>query len=315
VLYVPAAFRGQRVVVVGDTMLDQNLRTVRSYRHAGEDVTVISAHRELSFPGGAANTAANVSSLGGEAVHLGVVGCDAAAAELRVALARAEVRPVFVVEAGRPTTTKQRIHTQERPVVRIDTESTEAIGEQTERTLLLHCLAELAGASALVISDYRKGAVTASLAGCLVAHARTLAIPSIVDSKSVDLDPFAGCTLFRSNRQELEAVAGRELPDDGERMAAATGVSRTLGGAAVVVTDGPRGVLLVDADGNHHHATPARPDVIRSVVGAGDTLTACLALACAAGMDLADGLDLAMQAAAEAVAGTDTTAVRGYVNE
>jgi D-beta-D-heptose 7-phosphate kinase/D-beta-D-heptose 1-phosphate adenosyltransferase len=312
-VYVPAEFRRQQVVVVGDTMLDRSLRAVRSYRHPGEDVIVISAYREFSFPGGAANIAANVRSLGGEALHVGVVGDDENAAQLRAALRRCEVRPLLVVDPARPTTTKLRIHHEERPVVRVDTESTEPIGGPIERTLLSLCRAPLAAASALVVSDYGKGVVTTSLARSLIGQARAMAVPCIVDSKSLELDHFKGCTVFRSNRHELESVLRRELFGDGELSAAARSVSRTLGGAAVVVTDADRGILLVDPAGNHCHVDPPRRDVVRSVVGAGDTVTACLALAWAAGMDPRDAIDLAVRAAADAVASADTTAVRGHL--
>jgi bifunctional ADP-heptose synthase (sugar kinase/adenylyltransferase) len=66
--YVPARFRQQRIVVVGDTMIDKSIKSGRSYYHQGEGL-VISIYSEANFPGGAGNVAANISSLGGEAVH------------------------------------------------------------------------------------------------------------------------------------------------------------------------------------------------------------------------------------------------------
>jgi D-beta-D-heptose 7-phosphate kinase/D-beta-D-heptose 1-phosphate adenosyltransferase len=155
--------------------------------------------------------------------------------------------------------------------------------------------------------------VTASLAKSLLARARSLGIPAIVDSKSSDIGHFGGCAVFKSNRHELEAVVQRELQSERECEAAARLVSRALGGATVVVTDGERGILYVDSDGNYYRATPPRGRAIKSVIGAGDTVTASLALASAVGMDLADVIDLALHAAAEAVANADTTAVRGHI--
>nr|WP_062339432.1 PfkB family carbohydrate kinase [Herbidospora sakaeratensis] len=310
---VPAEFRLQRVVVVGDAMVDTYLRSRRSYHHETEGQTVISAYAATHFPGGAANVAANIGSLGGQAVHLGVVGDDEASANLHAALERGDVRPVLVVDPLRPTTTKLRVYDGDSAVVRVDTESTEPIGDQVERDLLLACLAELDDASALVVSDYRKGVVTASLAKNLLKRAHALGIPAIVDSKSADLRHFEGCTVFKSNLGELESVIRRRLMSTDERIAAARWVSGILGGATVVVTEGEHGILRVDPDGGSHRAAPPRPDAVRSVIGAGDTVAACLALACAAGMDVAEGVDLALRAAAEAVADVNTAAVRGHI--
>lgn len=311
--YVPAKFRQQRVVVVGDTMIDKSIKSGQSYYHQGEGLVVISTYSEANFPGGAGNIAANISSLGGEAVHLGVVGDDKDATELRNSLQGSEVRAILVVDTTRPTTRKLRIYQNDGPIVRVDTESTDPIGEKIERMLLSQCFIELDEASALVISDYRKGVVTASLAKSLVARARSLAVPTIVDSKSPDIRHFGGCAVFKSNRHELEAVLQRELPSANEKVAAARSISRALGGATVIVTDGERGITQVDSDGNYHHAAPSQSKAVKSVIGAGDTVAACLALACSAGMDIADGVDLALHAAAEAVSNVDTTAVCGHI--
>ncbi len=312
-LYVPAEFRQQRIVVLGDTMIDKSIKSGRSYHNQSEGLVVISTYSEANFPGGAGNIAANISSLGGQAVHLGVVGDDNDAAELRSALQSRGVRSSFVVDPTRPTTRKLRIYVDGRPIVRIDTESTEPIGAQIERTLLSECFRELAEASALVVSDYRKGVVTPSLAKMLVARARSLAIPTIIDSKSRHIRHFAGCAVFKANRQELEAVLQREIPSDNEAVAAARSISAVLGGAVVIVTDGERGIVQVDSDGNYHHATPSQGKAVRSVTGAGDTVAACVALGCSAGMHITDGVDLALRAATEAVTNLDTTAVLGHI--
>ncbi|MFI0482814.1 bifunctional heptose 7-phosphate kinase/heptose 1-phosphate adenyltransferase [Actinomadura sp. 9N215] len=309
---MPSEFRGRRIVVVGDAMIDKSIRSGRSYHHQDEDLLVVSAYLENGFPGGASNIAANVSALGGEAVHLGVVGDDGDAAELRAALRRSGVGHILVADPSRPTTKKLRIYHGERPVVRVDTESTEPIGDLAARKLLAQCLGALDGASALVLSDYRKGVVTAPFTRSLLARARSLALPVIVDSKATNIGHFEGCTLFKANRHELEAVLRCELSHESGCGTAVKAISKILGGSMVVMTDGERGVLYLDSDGHCHRAFPPPGRTVTSVVGAGDTVTAVLALGIAVGMDMPDVADLALHAAAEAIASADTTAVRGH---
>ncbi len=309
-IYVPTAFSQQRVIVVGDTMIDKFVRAQGSYYHQGEQLPVLETYSAIDRPGGAGNIAANIVSLGGEAIHIGVVGDDDDAGDLRSALQSSKVRSTLIVDSTRPTTRKLRIHQNGKPLVRVDTESTDPVAAEVERQVVSLSLAALPKASALVISDYRKGVVTPPVAKRLVGRARSLGLPAIVDSKSPDIRDFRGCTVFKSNRHELEAVLGRELLSEKEKVVAARSISRTLGGAIVIMTDGERGLIQVDEDGNYHHARSHAKD-IKSVVGAGDTVAACLALACSAGMDITDGVDLAALAAAEALGSFHTTSVRG----
>jgi rfaE bifunctional protein kinase chain/domain len=313
VLLVPEEFCQHRVVVVGDAMLDTTIRSDSAYWHPGERALIISTYRQEQFPGGAANIAANISSLGGTAIHLGVVGDDEDAAHLRAALTGAGVQPMLVVDPTRPTTRKLRVYHDAHLIIRVDSESTDPVGEGIGLTLLTGGLAGPDEASALVLSDYGKGAVTASLARGLLAKARSLGMPTIVDSKSRSIRHFEGCAIFKANRHELEALLRCELSSDRDRVAAAGSVSSVLAGATVVVTDGERGITYVDADGSYRHVAPPPGGTVKSVVGAGDTVTACLALARAAGMSMTEAVDLALHAAAEAVVHADTTAVRGHV--
>jgi ribokinase len=87
-----------------------------------------------------------------------------------------------------------------------------------------------------------------------------------------------------------------------ERTAAA---ARALGertGAAVVVTLGGDGVLVVRPDGTTEHL-PARPTTVRDTTGAGDAFNGVLAAYLAAGEDLATAVRAANTAAALSVTG------------
>ena len=70
--------RGQRILVVGDMMLDEFLWGSVSRISPEAPVPVVKVTRQSFHLGGAGNVACNVRALGGEAVVVGVVGRDPA---------------------------------------------------------------------------------------------------------------------------------------------------------------------------------------------------------------------------------------------
>src|SRR5262245_57073697 len=156
-------FRGCPVLVVGDLMLDEFVWGHVSRISPEAPVPVVEVSRRTFTPGGAANTAANVGSLGGKPVLAGVVGDDPDGTRVTELLQGegVEVAPV-VRDPARPTTTKTRVVAHSQQVVRIDHERPGPIPEPVEVELLARIRAALAGVRACVVSDYGKGVVTAS---------------------------------------------------------------------------------------------------------------------------------------------------------
>ncbi|MGH7344599.1 MAG: PfkB family carbohydrate kinase, partial [Candidatus Rokuibacteriota bacterium] len=101
---------GQRVVVVGDLILDEYLfgKPGRISREA--PVLILRFSERQVFLGGAANAAHNAHALGARVTPIGVIGPDSAGTEL-VALFRAAgiATDGIVTEGGRTTPMKTRI--------------------------------------------------------------------------------------------------------------------------------------------------------------------------------------------------------------
>src|SRR5205809_459204 len=117
-------FAGRRVVVWGDLMLDRYLwgRVDRISPEA--PVPVVEIERETFTLGGAGNVAANLRSLGAEAILAGVVGSDDEGERLVETLRARGVDTTLVQrDAARPTTVKTRIVAHSQQVVRADRES------------------------------------------------------------------------------------------------------------------------------------------------------------------------------------------------
>lgn len=293
---------GRRVVVVGDIMLDRFLfgRVDRISPEA--PVPVLRFERETRRLGGAANVAANVRALGGQAVLIGVSGVDEWGAALRQDLRSAGIEASIIEDPGRPTTCKVRLATsRNQQVARVDYESDREIDQPLAAAVLMAALAALSDTAggALVISDYLKGVVTAPLMASLVAGAARAGIPVIADPKTADAARYRGATIITPNHHEAEAMAQRRIRTDDEAREAARTIRERSGAQSVLITRGEHGMWLLDGSSGAlaEAALPASAREVSDVTGAGDTVVAALALGIAAGLTLLESADLANRAA------------------
>ena len=265
--------------------------------------------RELRL-GGAANTAANVRSLGARATLSGIVGEDVGAAQLHRLLAEGGIDAEAVTDPSRPTTHKTRIVARGQQVVRIDHEHAGA--PSAEVAARLHdTLAKAVGeADAVIVSDYAKGVVSREACAVVVEAAKRRGCPVVIDPKRNDLGIYGGATVITPNLLELEAAAGRALHATDEIIAAMRELLPTLRGSAILTTRGGDGMTLLEPEHAPVHFRATARSVF-DVTGAGDTVVATLALALASGVPMADAIVVASAAAGVAVskAGTATVSV------
>ena len=294
---IAAGFSAARVLVVGDVMLDQFLvgRVTRISPEA--PVPIVQFEREENRIGGAANVAHNVAALGGHVDLVGLVGRDAAAATLARELAAQRISTSGLVEdASRPTTMKVRVVTdRHQQVARLDYERDEEVGGATEAALVERAEALAAGAGAIVISDYLKGAITRRLVAALVAAAADRHIPLLVDPKIPHLDYYGEATLVTPNHHEAEAATHQHIRNNADVSRAAAAFRERARCKGVLITRGEHGMWLL-ADGVEG-ALGATAREVADVTGAGDTVIATLALSLAAGATTAEAAYLANVAA------------------
>ena len=301
------AIQGRRVLVVGDVMLDHFV-SGRVERVSPEaPALVVNVTEERTLLGGAANVAANVASLGGTAVLVGVVGQDAAALQLAALLTEgAGVVDALLRLPGRPTTQKTRYLGGDRHLLRADRERI-GLDEAAERWLVETACARLADCHAVVLSDYAKGVVSPAVARAIVAAARAAGIPVAVDPKRADLSIFKDASLLTPNRKEMRLATGEDCEDEASQDRAGAAAAAAAG-AAVLLTLSEQGVALYQA-GAEAWRDPARARVVRDVSGAGDTVVAAAALALAAGASMREAAHFANAAAAVVVGKSGTACV------
>ena len=208
---------GRVVGVIGDIMLDHYFGGVVERVSPEAPVPVIRTTIEKFVPGGAANTALNVVSLGAKAELVGVVGRDSQAKKLLEILKKNGVscRGVFADRARR-TTEKIRITASNQQIVRIDREDAFLVKKNIERRLSDFISSRISGWDAVVISDYAKGIFTPGLAAKIVELARKHRKPIIADVKPANLELFKGVTVISPNKKEAEQAFGREIGSEKE---------------------------------------------------------------------------------------------------
>jgi D-beta-D-heptose 7-phosphate kinase/D-beta-D-heptose 1-phosphate adenosyltransferase len=305
-----ASFQGKHVVVVGDVMLDEYVRGDAARISPEAPVPVVDLTERLLMPGGAANAAANIVSLGAKATIVGIVGADLQAEQLRTAMTERGIgADALVTTKDRPTTHKLRIVARTQQIVRVDVESREKLSEDGEAKLIAQIMESSFDAQAIVISDYAKGVATDYVVKACIEAGKLHGIPLVVDPKARDFSKYAGATIITPNLLELEVAAGVSTPNTDEAIVAAgRALLERVGGAQILVTRGAAGMTLLSPGKEPLHL----PTVARSVydvTGAGDTVVGTLTLALAAKVPMVDALVLASHAASIAVGRPGTVAV------
>ena len=295
VLQLIQRMKSSRVAVIGDIMLDRYLIGDTDRLSPEAPVPVVTVAERHAALGGAANVAANVAALGARCLLVGVVGDDGDGAAIRQELAVARLEDRFVLTvAGRPTTSKTRIIARGQQIVRIDDEVNSLVDGQDLTRLVSAARDALADADALLLEDYNKGALSPNLIVSVMEVARRRGIPIVVDPKYRQFFEYQGATVFKPNRRELESALGAAV--DLQNGNALPEVLARLKVDNLLVTLGPEGMVLVTKDGDLTQI-PSIARQIYDVSGAGDTVTAWLGAALAAGASVREAAQLANYAA------------------
>jgi D-beta-D-heptose 7-phosphate kinase/D-beta-D-heptose 1-phosphate adenosyltransferase len=298
--YLLERFRSVRALVVGDLMLDRYVSGSVDRVSPEAPVPVVKVELERIAVGGAANVAANVTGLGGLCAVIGCVGEDGEGSALLDALAACGVVCAGVLPTpGRPTTVKTRVLARHQQVVRFDREVDEPAAVDVARALAERVRALASGCDVLIVQDYDKGTLAPGVVDAVREVATARRLPWVVDPKRRSFFAYGGATVFKPNARELREALGEEIrPDDAAWMSDA----RTrLGCEHLLVTLGERGMSLQSAGSPLIHLPAVARDVF-DVSGAGDTVTAAVALALAAGAAVSEAAAFATHAAAVEVA-------------
>jgi rfaE bifunctional protein kinase chain/domain len=289
-------FPKRRIIVVGDLIADQFLNGKISRVSREAPVFILKHESTDTLPGGAANAAANIASLGGKAVLVSPVGCDKNGDLVMAQLVVAGVADnALVREPSLTTTTKLRVlagqhYAARQQVIRIDYESSPELPDEVQSRLVENLCTEVDRADAVIVSDYGCGAVFPEIYAAALAKAKLRKIPIVVDSR-YRLTDFAAATTATPNREEVETLI--DNPITHERC---NRLREQLNYDALLVTNGNKGMMLLEKDQPPVELDAVGPKEPVDVTGAGDTVIAAYTMALACGGSFADAAMIANHA-------------------
>jgi D-beta-D-heptose 7-phosphate kinase / D-beta-D-heptose 1-phosphate adenosyltransferase len=279
-------FSRLRVLVAGDAMLDEYWFGDTARISPEAPVPVVRARSSEQRPGGAANVALNLASLGVSTALAAVIGADHRGKLLTELIEQRGVRCELVRSPSVPTVHKLRVIARSQQLIRVDAEESLASCAEDFGKLFAKLVR---GVDAVVLSDYAKG--TLSRAPDLVAACRSAGVRAFIDPKGTDFKRYRGAFALTPNRGEFEAVVGA-CADEAELLRKGDALCAELELQALLVTRGEQGMTLFRR-GASALTLQAEAREVFDVTGAGDTVIALLAAGVAAGLDLADAAALA----------------------
>lgn len=284
-------------MVVGDLVWDEFIWGKVERISPEAPVPVVLETRRSYMPGGAANVANNLRSIGCAVSLVGKVGDDAEGKTLLEDIKKLGIATNGILcDKKSPTIVKTRVIAQHQQVVRVDRE-TVGLSPDFANQLATFIIKQLPAFDAIIIEDYGKGVINPGLLHKVFPVARQLNKVIAVDPKEDHFDFYAGATVITPNRKEAEnAVSYLKIKDDQNRFrmnvarlntdkdlnSAGKELLRYLDLEAVLITLGEQGMRLFEKDKPPLHIDTVAQEVF-DVSGAGDTVIAVFTAALASG--------------------------------
>ncbi len=320
-----AKFKGKRLLVIGDLVLDRYIKGHVSRISPEAPVPIVLQNESFFTPGGASNVANNLSSLGADVTLVGKVGDDIEGAILKKELVRRKIHTNGVfIDKKMDTIFKTRIIAQHQQVVRVDRETPPTTGEDAvkKNKILPFLRRTFSTYEAVIISDYGKGMVDMGLLAQVHELAFKHKIPVVVDPKLEDLRAYGQATCITPNKKEAETalmaipaetrktfgIISQKLDKKEEIIANGRGLLAYLGIESLLITLGEHGMYVFE-NNRHPFPIPTRAREVYDVSGAGDTVISVFALCLAAGADKRKAADIANYAAGVVVGKMGAVAV------
>ena len=312
-------FINQKILVIGDLILDRYIYGAVSRISPEAPVPVVQVTNEKNMPGGAANVARNVRSLGGNVVLSGIVGQDQSGRDLLSILSDEGIATDGVMSLPQlRTTVKTRILAEHQQVVRVDRDDPVSLPADMLSEFCRIAADAVSHVSGVIIEDYAKGTVQQEVVDVVLAAAKKQGVLIAFDPKENSNLKIDGISVATPNRKEtfvLACLPEMSTPDDPLKdkalLRAADILLEQWTPDFLIVTLGSHGMLLISKNQKPCRVHTVAQEVF-DVSGAGDTVVAAALLALCAGADHNQAAELANCAAGVVVGkvGTATCTVK-----
>ena len=300
--------RSQRILVVGDLMLDEFIWGKVSRISPEAPVPIVEVSHQSYYPGGAANVARNLREFTPHVAVMGVVGSDAPAEQLRGLLTANGIDIAAIQQLpAYQTIVKTRIIARQQHVVRVDRESTLGPDPACHTAAVARFEGMLEDIDAVIIEDYAKGFLQQAFVDEITTLARAAGKIVTVDPNPRNDLRWRGVTAIKPNRAEAFHAAGLPLTDasgpaaeDTALLAAGARLLEKWDTEMLLITLGEQGMLLLRRGAPPRILAPCTREVF-DLSGAGDTAIALFTLALAAGAPAEQAAEVANHAASVVV--------------
>jgi rfaE bifunctional protein kinase chain/domain len=265
--------------------------------------------------GGAANTAHNITALGGACHAIGICGKDEYAHKLAHVLETCGITHSLVEDSTRPTTVKTRIlsknHAQLQQLLRLDRISHKQTSPEISELLAQKLQSAAKDYQAVILSDYRAGVISDTVIEACRAVAKLTNILVVVDAQE-SFDRFKGFTLMTPNQPDTEQAVGFQINNKEDLLRAGEQILKSTGIQALLVTRGAQGMVLFQKDHKMVELPAFNRSDVFDVTVAGDTVVATMCLSLVSGSTYIEGMALGNLAAGIVVrkSGTAVTSQR-----
>ena len=263
-------FKKSKILVVGDAMLDRYSFGSTDRISPEAPVPVLKVDKEILKPGGAANVASNISSLGQATTLISSVGTDSNGKILKDLINSQKIKLISKTNKNFKTTTKTRLISQNQQLMRIDDECEE---DPTAFSLPSNIENLIKASDAIIFSDYKKGAQKNIIK--LIKLSNKYKKPIFIDPKGNDFTCYKNAFSLTPNKKEFENVVGKCLTNKDIIKKAKT-LIKELNLKSILVTLGSEGMILVEGNNNSTHIKATSINEVFDVTGAGDTVIAAL---------------------------------------
>lgn len=309
-------FKNKKILIIGDIMLDKYIWGDVSRISPEAPVQVVNVLKETFEAGGAANVANNIAALDGSAFMAGITGNDESRKILLEELRKKNIgTDGILIDKDKPTTQKVRIIGKSQQLLRVDYENREHVHSNIESSIIDFLEKNIKNVDIIVISDYAKGVITAEVSRKIIKLSKQNNKQVIVDPKPKHRDFYKDVTLITPNNAEASEMSGIEDGTDETVVEIGNKLLESLN-TNVLITRGEKGMSLFEKNGNITNI-PANAREVYSLIGAGDTVAATIALALASGADFKEASILSNIAAGIKVGkiGTATVSVNEIKRE
>ena len=241
-------FSKQKILVIGDFMLDEYIYGNVERISPEAPVPVVLQEKVKIFPGGAGNVVSNLKSLNAEVYVVGVVGKDDGANILKKNFENIGLKKEhfgLYETDNRPTTRKTRIIAERQQLCRVDNEITNPLPIEIITKILENIKSLVPKMNAIILSDYDKGLIQELLISETVKIAKKTNCFIAVDPQVTHFNYYKDVDVLTPNHHEAGRYLGYKLIDEEKIIKGGEQILENLNAKMLLLTRGEKGYDII----------------------------------------------------------------------